>query len=146
MARRIVAIVGTFRKGKIIDTAVAEILRGAREHGAETQTIYLLDRHFIERLLPYAWWPWAAKADPKYGLTRPDKAVVTVTSTACPAFIGRIVIPGSRRALKIAAQALGGRVVRSLHFDCLAQTPYSPLNEKALRRAYRAGERLAVRP
>ena len=45
MARKIVAIVGSYRKGGTIDTAVQAILEGARESGADTQTIYLTDQH-----------------------------------------------------------------------------------------------------
>jgi NAD(P)H-dependent FMN reductase len=45
MARRVVAIVGSYRKGGTIDTAVKAILEGAREKGAETHTIYLTDQH-----------------------------------------------------------------------------------------------------
>jgi hypothetical protein len=203
MAKKIVAIVGTYRKGKIIDTAVTETLRGARARGAETQVIHLLDKHiefctncrtcaqdqdvgrrgkcihrddmdeilravdaaegvvlaaptnffnvnaltrrFIERLLPYAYWPWDAKSGPKYRVARPDKSAVVVTATACPAFLARVLTPGSCRALKIAAKTLGARVIQSLHFDCIGQTPQSPLNARARRRACRAGERLATR-
>jgi NAD(P)H-dependent FMN reductase len=45
MGKRVVAVVGSYRKGGIVDTAVQAILQGAREKGAETQTIYLTDRH-----------------------------------------------------------------------------------------------------
>jgi NAD(P)H-dependent FMN reductase len=45
MGRKVVAIVGSYRKGGIIDTAVQAVLEGAREKGAETRTIYLTDRH-----------------------------------------------------------------------------------------------------
>jgi FMN-dependent NADH-azoreductase len=203
VAKTIVAIVGTYRKGKIIDTAVSEILYGARARGAETQTIYLLDKHiefctncractqekdvgrrgkcihnddmdeilraldaadavvlaaptnffnvnaltrrFIERLVPYAYWPREARSGPKYRIAKPDKVAITVTATACPALIARIVMPGSRRALKVAARTLGARVVQALHFDCLGETPESALSEKARRRARHAGERLATR-
>ncbi len=44
-AKKIVAIVGTYRKGRVIDTAVSEVLRGAEDGGATTQTIYLIDKH-----------------------------------------------------------------------------------------------------
>ena len=36
MAKKVVAIIGTYRKGRVIDTAVSEILKGAEAHGAET--------------------------------------------------------------------------------------------------------------
>jgi multimeric flavodoxin WrbA len=42
---RITAIVGSYRKDGIIDTAVDEILSSAREEGAEVEKIYLIDRH-----------------------------------------------------------------------------------------------------
>lgn len=42
---KITAIVGTYRKGGAIDSAVDEILASAREAGEETTKIYLIDRH-----------------------------------------------------------------------------------------------------
>jgi multimeric flavodoxin WrbA len=41
----ITAILGTYRKGGVIDRAVEEILAAAREAGAETDKIYLIDKH-----------------------------------------------------------------------------------------------------
>jgi len=95
-------------------------------------------------LVPYAYWPWKTNSSPKYRIPKPDKNAVVVTATACPALLARIVMPGSRRALKIAAKTIGARVMQSLHFDCLAETPDSPLSDKARRRARRAGARLAT--
>jgi NAD(P)H-dependent FMN reductase len=45
MAKRIFAIVGSYRKGGMVDSAVDAILEGAREKGAATHKIYLLDKH-----------------------------------------------------------------------------------------------------
>jgi NAD(P)H-dependent FMN reductase len=42
---KVVAVVGTYRRGRTIDTAVDEVLRGAQEAGAETEKIVLLDKH-----------------------------------------------------------------------------------------------------
>jgi len=42
---KITAIVGTYRKGGIIDAAVDEILSSAREEEAITGKIYLIDKH-----------------------------------------------------------------------------------------------------
>ena len=42
---KIIAIVGTYRKGGVIDTAVDEILASAREADAEVSKVYLIDRH-----------------------------------------------------------------------------------------------------
>jgi NAD(P)H-dependent FMN reductase len=44
MARKVVAIVGSYRKGGVVDTLVDAVLAGAREVGAETSKIYLIDR------------------------------------------------------------------------------------------------------
>jgi putative NADPH-quinone reductase len=45
MAKKVVAIVGSYRKGGTVDTAVDAVLNGARERGAETTKIYLIDQH-----------------------------------------------------------------------------------------------------
>ena len=42
---RVTAIVGSYRKGGIIDSAVDEILAGARKEGALVSKILLIDRH-----------------------------------------------------------------------------------------------------
>ena len=44
MPKRIVALVGSYRKGCSVDSLVDAVLEGAREKGAETEKIYLLDR------------------------------------------------------------------------------------------------------
>ena len=45
MGKKVVAILGTYRKGGTIDTAVEAILEGSRSKGATTRTIYLTDHH-----------------------------------------------------------------------------------------------------
>ena len=42
-SKRVLGIVGSYRKGSIIDSAVSEILSSAAECGAETSKIYLTD-------------------------------------------------------------------------------------------------------
>lgn len=44
---RVVAIVGTYRHGGVIDTAVDEILDSARQAGAETQKFFLLHHQLL---------------------------------------------------------------------------------------------------
>jgi NAD(P)H-dependent FMN reductase len=43
--KKVVAIVGSYRKGGTTDSAVEAILEGAREKGAQTQTYYLVCQH-----------------------------------------------------------------------------------------------------
>lgn len=45
MVKKVVAIVGSYRKGGAIDSAVDAVLDGAREKGAETSKIYLMEKH-----------------------------------------------------------------------------------------------------
>jgi len=44
MAKRVIGIVGSYRKGGNIDTLVSEVLDAASAAGAETEKIYLLDK------------------------------------------------------------------------------------------------------
>ena len=45
MPRNVIAIIGSYRRGGTVDTVADAVLAGAREHGAETSKIYLVDRH-----------------------------------------------------------------------------------------------------
>lgn len=45
MGKKVVAVLGTYRKGGALDTAVEAILEGARSRRATTSTIYLTDKH-----------------------------------------------------------------------------------------------------
>ncbi len=197
---KIVAILGTYRKERAIDTAVSEVLRGAQACGAETEKIYLIDKHiefcsncrtctqqpdigrrgqcvlsddmeqilratdeadglvlasptnfynvtaitrrFMERLIVHVYWPWR-QGVPKPRDKRQNKKAVTITSTACPALIARIAMPGAKKALKIIAWTLGAKVQAALFFGLVAQTPDATLGERDRQKAYRAGQRLA---
>jgi len=44
MVKKVVAIVGSYRKGGTIDSVIDAILDGARESGAEVEKIYLIDK------------------------------------------------------------------------------------------------------
>lgn len=199
MGKKVVAIVGTYRKGRIIDTAVDEILKGARAGGAETVKIDLIDKHiefctncracmqqegrgrpgecvhdddmaailaeidsadavvlaspinlgrvtalmkrFVERLGVLAYWPWGVAA-PKHRIAPANKKALTVVSSACPAFLGRIIMPAPLRLLKYAAKFMGAKVQKSLYFGLAAGSKDAKLSEKSLRKAYKAGEGL----
>ena len=45
MSVKVIGIVGSYRKGGIVDRTVGEILKAASVRGAATETIYLTDRH-----------------------------------------------------------------------------------------------------
>ena len=199
MPKTVVAIVGTYRKGGVIDTAVDEILKAAQAAGIQTSKIYLIDkriefctncrtcmqqpgpvrgtcrhnddmaeildqvdfadalviaspinyynvtavtRKFMERLVVYGYWPWGGYS-PKFRVTKSGKKAVLVTSSAAPAFIGKLFFRQALGALKAIAQCFGAKVVAQLYFGLAAQNPTSTLNTKELVRAYNAGVKLA---
>jgi len=45
IATKVVAVVGSYRRGGTVDSAVEAVLEGAREKGAETVTFYLTEKH-----------------------------------------------------------------------------------------------------
>jgi NAD(P)H-dependent FMN reductase len=196
---KVVGIVGSYRKERIIDSAVSAILEGAEEGGAETKKIYLVDKHiefcrncrtctqeeaksrrgkcvhnddmeeivgeiesadgivvgspinfftvtavmkrFIERLLVFVHWPWGQTV-PKFRIKNPNRKAVIVTSSGCPAFIGRILMPNALSVLKSAARCTGAKVVKRLYFGLSAREKEQKLSEKALRKAREAGRKL----
>ncbi len=45
IGKRVVGIVGSYRKDGYVDSAINEVLSGARDCGAETEKVFLLDQH-----------------------------------------------------------------------------------------------------
>lgn len=160
MSKKIIAIVGTYRKGKTIDTVVDELLRAAQQQSCQTEKIFLLDKHiefctncrnctqqagiirgdcvisddmkqildkidsadgivlaapinwfnitalmkrFVERLLPYGYWPWNITI-PKGRIKKLTKKAVIITSSGCPEWLGRIIFRNTFFTLKSAAR------------------------------------------
>jgi multimeric flavodoxin WrbA len=200
MPKTIVAIVGTYRKAGVIDTAVDEILKAAQAAGVQTSKIYLIDKHiefctncrdcmqkpglargtcrhnddmasildqldsadalviaspvnyynvtavtrkFMERLVVYGYWPWGGYS-PKFRVKKSGKKAVLVTSSAAPAFIGKLFFRPALGALKAIAQCFGAKVIARLYFGLAAQNPHSTLSSKDLLRAFNAGVKLAA--
>ena len=199
MAKKIIAIVGTYRKGATIDTAVDELLRAARQQGAHTEKIFLLDkniefctncrncaqktgqkrgecviaddmkqileridsadgiilaapvnwfnvtaimRKFIERLLPYSFWPWG-QAIPKYRIKKLTKKAVLITSSGAPSWLGRIFFHNTFFTLRTAAKCFGAKVIKILYFGPVALMEKEIISEKYRIKAYNAGKILA---
>ena len=44
-SKKVTAIIGSYRKGRIIDTVIDELLASAKNEGAEIEKIYLIDKH-----------------------------------------------------------------------------------------------------
>lgn len=198
MARKVIAITGSYRRGGVTEQAAEAVLAGAREAGAETRMISLLDlkiefcnncrsctqepgerrgacvfrddlgplldeidaadglvlaapvncfnvtaifRRFMERLLPYAWWPWGAGA-PKIR-ARPARPAVVITSSAMPSLFGRVAT-GAVRALKSTAEAMGFRPVGSIFVGLAALRKDAGPSPRELKKARALGRRLAA--
>lgn len=198
MSKRILGIVGSYRKGHVTDLLTDEVLAAAAAHGAEAEKICLVDkriefcrncrdctqepgpqrgrcahdddmagildacekadalvlaapvnffnvtaifRRFMERLLPYAYWPWG-KGAPGMRQKGRGKTAILVTATAMPAIMGRFMT-GALRALHLTAQTLGARPVMSISVGMIAGSRDQRPPESALRKAREAGRRIA---
>ena len=200
MSKKIIGIVGSYRKGGITDQAMDAVLQTAQEAGAQIDKVYLVDKHiefctncrvctqdepekmrgtcvldddmneilskiehadglilaapinfyqataimkkFIERLIVYAYWPWGNKSIPRQRIKKPAKKAVIITSSACPAFPGKILMPGALKLLKAAAKIVGARVVKSLYFGNVCTTQKQKLSKNQLQKARSAARLL----
>ena len=199
MAKKILGIVGSYRKNGIIDCLVTETLSSAEALGAATKKIYLSDAHiefckncrqctqepgaepgkcvhsddfnsilsewkecdalvigspvnffnitavtrkFMERLVCFSYWPWG-QHNPKMRSRSKDKRAVLITSTAMPSFMGRL-FTGAPRALRLIAETMGAKPVKTIFVGLAAQKEHPALSEKAIRQARAAGRLLAA--
>lgn len=199
MARHILGLVGSYRKGGVVDRLVTETLAEAAAAGATVRKVYLTDldiafctncractqapgaepgtciirddfttlmeawkgcdglvlgspvnfynvtavtRRFMERLIGFAYWPWA-QGGPKLRSPRKDKRAVLIAATAMPAVLGRL-FTGALRALRLMAETMGAKPVASIFVGMIAQAEQTELPARALRQARRAGRRLAA--
>ena len=99
-------------------------------------------KRFIERLIVYSYWPWDIKGWPKYRISQINKRAVTVTSSACPEIIARIIMPSVPKLLKAGTRIVGAKVVASIYFGLVANQSDQKLTEKQRKKAYQAGLKL----
>ena len=104
--------------------------------------INALTRRFMERLVCFAYWPWG-QAGPSYRVKSPTKKAVLVTSSAMPAVMGR-VFTGAPRALRLTARTMGAKPIATVYPGLIAQQPKPALSPRHIRKARRAGAKLAA--
>ena len=201
MNKKIVGIIGSYRKGGITDQTIGIILDAARQKGAQTKKIYLTDKQiefctncricmedgpekkrgrctfndgmeellveidsadglvfgspvnfgtvtaimkrFVERLAVYGYWPWDKPA-PELRIKESTKKAVLVTSSACPAFIGRFLKNSALNVMKKAAGAAGAKEIKMLYFGMVCLRQEQKLNNKQVRSAELAGNWLVA--
>jgi hypothetical protein len=100
-------------------------------------------KRFIERLLPYGYWPWGAYM-PRNRIKQLTKKAVLITSSACPEFPGRILFKGTFGVLKAAAKCVGAEVVKKIYIGQAAIEEEQPLPEKYIKQVIAAGEILSA--
>lgn len=102
-----------------------------------------LTQRFVERLVCFVFWPWGEAAPKPRRPVRSGKRAVLVISSAMPAFMARFAT-GARRTLKMAAGAVGARLLATLYAGRAAGEERPVLDPHLARRARRAGARLAT--
>jgi putative NADPH-quinone reductase len=105
-------------------------------------TVNALTKRFIERLLVYVYWPWE-KPLPKPRIKKRDKKAVVMTASACPAFLGRWIMPNALGVMKGAVNLLGAKVTRKLYFGLVCKEEHQRLSPRQVRNAQTAGRLLA---
>lgn len=99
-----------------------------------------LFKRFMERLIPYAYWPWGTWA-PKLRRARPTKKAVLIGSCAAPGPMGRLFYT-TLKQLKMTAGTIGARPVGTLLVGRVSQTPDVQLPEPTRQRIARLVGRL----
>ena len=98
-------------------------------------------RRFLERLICYGYWPWGQNGPRMRSKARRRKAVL-ISAAAMPGFLIPLAT-GAGRALKLAAEMVGARVVGKLWIGLAAHKPHKELSARAQERARRMGWKLA---
>lgn len=108
-------------------------------------TVTALMKRFVERFIAYLYWPWSRHA-PKERIRKKNKKAVLITSSACPAFLGKLLMPNAFQVLKACAGVTGAKVVRKIYIGTACLEAAQRLSEKQIRTAQAAGMLLAGGP
>lgn len=196
--KKIVAIIGGYRREGVVDSAVDQILDAAREQGADITRIFLTEaniafcrncrcctqepgvargkcvleddmeillqavadadalvlaspvnfgtvtavtKRFVERLIPFAYWPWGTGA-PRQRNKQKNKHAVIVVASAAPAIMAR-PFNGAVKVLRTAADLMGAKRTEVLYIGLAAMRQEARLSARTLRKARRLGIRIA---
>jgi len=101
-------------------------------------TVTAVMKRFVERLIVYAYWPWEQPM-PRERVKAMTKKAVVVTSSACPAFIAKLLMPNATQILKDSAKTMGAKVVSAIHFGAVCQQENQRLNQAQVKIAEAAG-------
>ena len=98
-------------------------------------------KRFIERLVPYAYWPWGQPYPLMRKRNSAPKPALLISSSASPGWLARWLF-GSARQLAMTAKIVGAKPVGVLFTGLVAGAPRVQLPPRARRRARRLARRL----
>ncbi len=91
-------------------------------------------KRFMERLVPYAYWPWD-KDYPKFRKAHcASKRAVLISSCAAPGVLGRWLY-GTHKQLKTTAQTIGADTVGTLFTGMVAKDTHQRIAPRVQERA-----------
>lgn len=91
-----------------------------------------LFKRFMERLLPYAYWPWGTMAPAMRRKARSKKALL-IASSAAPGLMARLVF-GTLKQLKMTASTIGARPIGTVFIGRMSEQEHPKLGDAAKRR------------
>ena len=106
-------------------------------------SVTALFKRFMERLLPYAYWPWEQHGPKFRKATAPRKKAMLISSSAAPGLFGRWLFATSRQ-LKMTAQTIGADSVGVVFTGLAGQQAHPKLSAKTVARARNLAARLLV--
>ena len=118
-----------------IEAADAYVLASPVNFGSVTAVF----KRFMERLLPYAWWPWD-EPYPKMRRVARKKALL-ISSSAAPGWFGRLLFSAPRQ-LRMTARTIGAIPVGTLFTGFVSNQKDKRLPDAATRRARRMARTL----
>ena len=120
-----------------IENADAYIVASPTNVGSVTAVF----KCFMERLAPYAYWPWGAPAPQLRKSPTSKKKAVLVSSSAAPGIVAKWLF-GTRRQLKMAAKTMGATVVGEVFAGPVAGHSDQRITDKLQSATVELGHRL----
>ncbi len=120
-----------------LESADAIVLASPMNFGSVTAVM----KRFIERLIPFAYWPWTMGA-PKVRNRVKDRKALLVASSAAPSILARMS-SGMIKLLNTAAGLLGARRIGVLFIGLASMDREQRIGKRTKNRARHLGIRLA---
>ncbi len=99
-------------------------------------TVTAIFKRFLERLTPFAYWPWEMNAPQYRKAGAPKKKAIIVSSCAAPGIIGRCFY-GTNKQLKLAAKTIGAEVTGSIFAGLVSKEPHPVLSERLKKKIHK---------